>query len=167
MGLINAMRDMRTIKRLLTQAEAEARSGGEETHGPEHLLLAATTLPDGTAARSLERAGVDAQQLRRAIEDVHVSALASAGIDARGQAGVEPGLRGPATGVLRSTPQAQQVFREAVALSKSTKPSLLKGAHVVAAICSLEHGTAARVLLSLGVDRDRLWEVACAEAGIS
>jgi hypothetical protein len=28
-GLVDAVRDMRTIKRLLTQAEAEARSSGE------------------------------------------------------------------------------------------------------------------------------------------
>lgn len=53
MGLVNAARDMRTIKRLLTEAEAEARSGGDQSPGPEHLLLAATTLPDGTAARAL------------------------------------------------------------------------------------------------------------------
>jgi hypothetical protein len=53
MGLVNAVRDMRTIKWLLTQAEAEARNGGEETPGPEHLVLAATTLPDGTAGNAL------------------------------------------------------------------------------------------------------------------
>jgi hypothetical protein len=47
------------------------------------------------------------------------------------------------------------------------RPSWLRGAHVVAAICDLEHGTAARALAALGVDRDRLREASHAEAGIS
>ncbi|MGY1622919.1 Clp protease N-terminal domain-containing protein [Geodermatophilus sp. SYSU D00965] len=165
MGIVNAVRDMRTIKRLLTQAEAEARSGGEQTPGPEHLLLAATALPDGSAARALERLGVDPQRLRTAIEEAHEGALAAVGIEDR--SGGAAGLHSPATGAFRSTPQAQQVFQEAVALSKSTKPSGLKGAHVVAATARLQHGTTARALAALGVDRDRLREVACAEAGIS
>lgn len=166
MGLINAARDMRTIKRLLTGAEAEARSSGEDTPGPEHLLLAAAALPDGTAIRALERVGVDPQQLRRAIEEAHANALATVGIDVENGPDCSPALRGPATGVFRSTPQAQQVFQEAVALSKSTKPSLLRGGHVVAATCALERGTASRALGALGVDRDRLRAAACAEVGI-
>ena len=166
MGLITAMRDMRTIKRLLTTAEAEARSGGEETPGPEHLLLAATSLPDGTAARALQRFGVDPQTLRTAIEETHDRALAAVGVDVEhGSLGAAE-LRSSPTGVFRSTPQAQQVFQEAVALSKSAKPAGLKGAHVVAATSRLEHGTAARALASLGVHRDRLREAAYAEARI-
>ena len=167
MGLVNAVREMRTIKRLLTRAEAEARSGGEQTPGPEHLLLAATALSDGTAARALERVGVGPQRLRTAIEEAHASALAAVGIEVEHHSGGTAGLRGPASGVFRSTPQAQQVFQEAVALSKSTKPSRLQGAHVVAAICDLEHGTTARALAALTVDRDRLREAARAEVGIS
>lgn len=166
MGLFTALRDMRTIKQLLTTAEAEARSGGEETPGPEHLLLAATTLPDGTAARALLRVGVDPQRLRTAIEEAHERALAAVGIEVEHGTGSAAGLHRPATGVFRSTPQAQQVFQEAVALSKSTTPSGLTGAHVVAAASRLEHGTAARALAALGVDRDRLREAAHAEAGI-
>ena len=168
MGLVNAARDMRTIKRLLTEAEAEAeaRSGADQTPGPEHLLLAATTLPDGTAARALERVGVDPQRLRTAIEEAHAGALAAVGVEVEHRPGGTAGLRGPATGAFRSTPQAQQVFQEAVTLSKSTKPSLLQGAHVVAAACDLEHGTAARALAALGVDRGQLREAACGEVGI-
>jgi ATP-dependent Clp protease ATP-binding subunit ClpA len=166
MGLVNAARDMRTIKRLLTRAEADARTDGEQTPGPEHLLLAATTLPDGTAARALERVG-DPQRLRSAIEEAHTSALAAVGIEVEHRADGASRLRSPAAGVFRSTPQAQQVFQDAVALSKSTKPSPLRGAHVVAAVCDLERGTAARALAALGVDRDRLREAARAEAGIS
>ena len=164
MGLINAVRDMRTIKRLLTQAEAEARGDGEETPGPEHLLLAAAMLPDGTASRALERVGIDRQRLRTAIDQVHASALAAVGIEAEHSPGGAAELRGPVTGAFRSTPQAQRVFQQAVALSKSMKPARLQGAHVVATICDLEHGTVARALTGLGVDRDRLRTAAHVEA---
>lgn len=167
MGLINAARDMRTIKRLLTQAEAEARTAGHEVPGPEHLLLAATTLPDGTASHALERVGIDRPRLRAAIDQVHTAALAAVGIEVEYSPGVTAELRGPITGAFRSTPQAQRVFQQAVALAKSTKPSRLQGAHVVAAICDLEQGTVVRALTALGVDRDRLREAAHAEARIS
>ena len=163
MGLINAARDVRTIKRLLTQAEAEARGSGEEMPGPEHLLLAAIGLPDGTAARALQRFGIDSPRLRAAIEEVHASALATAGIDVLHAPDSPPALRGSATGPFRSTAQAQQVFQEAVALSTSTKPRRLQGAHVVAAACDLRHGTVARALAALGVERDQLHEAARAE----
>ncbi len=103
MGLVNAVRDIRTIKRLLTQAEAEARNGGEETPGPEHLLLAATTLPDGTAADAFARAGIEPQRLRTAIEEVHASALAAVGIEVEHSPDDATELRGPATGAFRST----------------------------------------------------------------
>jgi ATP-dependent Clp protease ATP-binding subunit ClpA len=164
MGLVNAVRDMRTIKRLLIQAEAEVRNGGEETPGPEHLLLAATSLPDGTAAHALERVGIDPQRLRTAIEEAHASALTRVGIEVEHSPDRATQLRGPVTGAFRSTPQAQRVFQEAVALSKSSKPSRLQGAHVVAAICDQQYGTVARALTALGVDRDRLREAARAEA---
>ena len=164
MGLLNAVRDVRTIKRLLTGAEAEARSDGQETPGPEHLLLAATTLPDGTAARALGRVGIDRQQLRIAIDHVHADALADLGIEAEHSLGATAELGRPITGAFRSTPQAQRVFRQAVALSKATKPSRLTGAHVVATICDLELGTVARALTALGADRDRLREAAYVEA---
>jgi ATP-dependent Clp protease ATP-binding subunit ClpA len=112
----------------------------------------------------LERVGIDRQRLRTAIEEAHATALATVGIEVEHSPDRTTQLRGPATGAFRSTPQAQRVFQEAVALSKSSKPSRLKGAHVVAAICDLQHCTVARALTALGVDRDRLREAARAEA---
>ncbi|PWW22821.1 ClpA/ClpB-like protein [Geodermatophilus normandii] len=152
MGIVTALRDLRTVRALLTGAETEARRGGERTPGPEHLLLAATALPDGTASAALARVGVDPDGLRAAVEAAHTAALASVGVGAESG---EPALRGPATGPMRSTPQAQQVFRAAVAAARAAA-SPLRGAHVVAAVCDLERGTAVRALESLGVDRDRL-----------
>ena len=165
MRLLQAVRDMRTIKQLLTGAEAEARSSGEDVPGPEHLLLSALSLPDGTAARAFGRLGLDGQQLRHAIEQAHLTALAAVGIDGGPAAGDAGALHSAPSGVFRSTPQAQQVFQEAVALATSSTPSQLTGAHVVAAACSLERGTAVRALAALGVDRERVREAALAEVG--
>jgi ATP-dependent Clp protease ATP-binding subunit ClpA len=167
MGLMNVGREVRTIKDLLSGAEQEARRGGDDVPGPEHLLLAAMKLADGTAARALGRFGVDTASLRAALEQVHTDALAGLGMQAPGPVDDEAGApsSGLATGVFRSTPPAQQVFHNAVTLSKSTVPSRLLGAHVVAAVCALEHGTAARVLTALGLDRSQLRAAALNEAG--
>ncbi|MCP3142033.1 Clp protease N-terminal domain-containing protein [Pyxidicoccus xibeiensis] len=166
MGLLDAVKDMRTIKQLLTNAEGEALRAGEELPGPEHLLLSALQLPDGSAVRAFARVGTDLSSLRKAIEAAHHSALSSTGLAADDAEGDAPLERRPTPGLFRSTPQAQQVFQEAVALSKSTRPSQLRGAHVVAAACSLERGTAIRALNVLGVDRMQLKAAACAEVGL-
>jgi ATP-dependent Clp protease ATP-binding subunit ClpA len=164
MGLLTAVRDVRTIKRLLTEAEAEARRAGEDRPGPEHLVLAATTLPDGTAARTLARVGVTPEALREAVTAAHATALAGVGIGAEHQG--TAALRAAATGPLRSTPQAQQVFQEAVALAEAGR-SPLRGAHVLAAACGLERGTAVRAVTALGIDRGDLRAAARAELGLS
>jgi ATP-dependent Clp protease ATP-binding subunit ClpA len=163
MRIINAVRDIKTMGRLLPEAEAEARRAGEERPGPEHLVLAAAALPDGTAAKALGRVGTDAQRLRSAIDAAHEKGLAAVGIDVDGAAPGTTVLRAPARGIMRSTPQAQEVFQGAVALSKAAKPSYLQGAHVVAAACELERGTFIRALDELGIDRDALRAAALAE----
>jgi len=164
MGLWNAVHSMRTMKQLLQRAEVEARQHGDEVPGPEHLLLAALTLPDGTAGRALGRAGVDPASLRRAVEEVHAAALTSVGIHAEdGVAAPVP--RAPARGPFRSTAPAQRAFQSAVALSKSDgSDGRLLGAHVVAAVSELERGTAIRALAALGIDRTALRAAALAEA---
>jgi ATP-dependent Clp protease ATP-binding subunit ClpA len=167
MGLPNIGRKMRTVSALLSGAEREARRDGTALPGPEHLLVSAADLADGTAARALGRFGVDTGALRAAIEQVHAAALADIGIEVHppvgGSAGA--GWSGPAAGLFRLTPQAQQVFQDAVTFAKAAEPSLLLGAHVVAAVCALEHGTAARVLTALGLDRSQLRAAALNEAG--
>jgi ATP-dependent Clp protease ATP-binding subunit ClpA len=161
MGLVRAVRDIRTIKRLLTRAEAAARSSGEDVPGPEHLLLSAAVLPDGTGARALARAGVDAATLRAAVAAVHADALAGLGLDTG--AAPAPGLAAPAAGPMRTSPQAQQVFQRAVELSRSASPAGLRGVHVAAAVGELEHGTVVRALRRLGVEPAQLLAAAAAE----
>jgi hypothetical protein len=56
------------------------------------------------------------------------------------------------------------VFQRAVTLSETPKPRRLLGAHVVLAICEMEHGSAARALREMGIERLRLAQGAREEA---
>lgn len=148
--------DMRTIKQLLEGAEREARSMGEEEPGAEHLLLSALLLPDGAAQRLLGAHGVDHERLRSAIIAEHGRALVGIGLDEkRADALTAPHPLDPpqGRGLFRSRPSAQEAFRAAATLARRDRRSGLNGAHVVAAVADMEHGTSARALDALGVDR--------------
>lgn len=156
MRLPRAIQDIRTIEALLTEAEAEARRAGDDLPGPEHLLLSAFGLPDGTARRAFERLGADPEAFREAVDTAHRQALHAVGVSVPG--GIERRLPPPAPpgGVYRLTGPGQDVFQAAVKLAKAAEPSLLRGGHVVVAVCGQEHGTIARALEALGVDRRAL-----------
>ena len=150
-----ALRDMRTIKRLLERAEAEARETGDELPGPEHLVLSALALPDGTAAAAFAAVGADEASLRAALTRSRHEALLSVG--------VEPldvpidGATVPGTDPYRSSAQAQLTFQRAARLSKSTGGRTLLGAHVVAAAAAEAGlGTLGRALRTLGVTPEEL-----------
>jgi ATP-dependent Clp protease ATP-binding subunit ClpA len=160
--------DMRTIKQLLTDAERVAREMGEEEPAAEHLLLSAIGLPDGSAARALDRLGTDADAIRAALREEQADALVAAGVPrATAEAMADPVPLGPAGAPLLygAGPSARDVFQEAGKLARSSKQRLV-GAHVVAAIAGLERGTMPRVLDRLGVDRVRLADAARAELAV-
>ena len=146
--------EFRTIRDLLEGAERLAQQSGEAHPGAEYLLLSALNLPDGSARRAFERIGADPDGLPAAIAAQHADALRALGIEV--EAG-EPVVPAPeARGVFLSKPSAQAAFRRAVELSKHPKPRRLLGAHVVVAITEIEHGTVARALRRMGVDRPKL-----------
>ncbi len=155
MRLPRAIQDMRTIKTLLTAAEAEAQQAGDNLPGPEHLLLAAFDLPDGTARRAFERAGADPAGFRPAVDEAHRQAMHDIGVHVAG-AGLPLPAAHPAGGIYRLTAPGQAVFQAAVQLAKAGQRSALCEAHVVAAVGEQERGTVARALKTLGVDRGAL-----------
>lgn len=145
MGLIRAWKNVRTLKRLLTEAERLARESGDDFPGPEHLVLSALELPDCTALPAFAGLLARPAQLAEAITAVHQEAL---GVT------VEDVPPAPAPrGVYKLTPPGQQVFRDAVRLSKKDETKTLLGRHVVIAACRLEHGTFPLALKQLGIDR--------------
>lgn len=159
MKLGNPVREIRTIKTLLSGAEAEARRAGEAVPGPEHLLLASLALPDGSARRAFEHVGADPDALRPAIAAQHAEALRALGITSVSDEALDAAALDAmpsAKGVFRATAPAQAAFRAAVDLAKTDKPSRLVGAHVVAAVAEIEHGTAPRTLHAMGIDRHAL-----------
>lgn len=155
--------DMGKIKQLLEQAEAIARRDGLAAPAAEHLVLAALELPDGTARAALERAGSSAEAFAAALREQHAAALAAVGVVADDEL-IDASLPDPqpATGVYRSETSAQELFQRAGAAARAEGGGLL-GAHVVRAAAALEHGTVARVLEHLGVDRHVLSASATAE----
>uniref|UniRef100_UPI0019639324 Clp protease N-terminal domain-containing protein n=1 Tax=Nonomuraea lactucae TaxID=2249762 RepID=UPI0019639324 len=68
MRLRRPMRDIKTINALLTGAEQRALERGEGVPGPEHLLMSALALPDGSARRAFERLGADPDAFAAAVD---------------------------------------------------------------------------------------------------
>lgn len=156
MKLRNPVRDVRTIKTLLEGAEAEAHAAGEPQPGAEHLLLAALALPDGTAQAAFAAVGVDPDAVRAAIAGVHADALRAVGVEPPAEDALDAAIApGSARGAYRSRASARTAFTAASDLARSGDGPL-SGAHVVAAVADLEHGTAPRALAALGVDRAAL-----------
>jgi ATP-dependent Clp protease ATP-binding subunit ClpA len=167
MNPFKALEDMRTIKRLLTDAERIARDMGEEEPGAEHLLLAAIDLPDGSAARALGSMGIDAARIRAALLEEQADALVSVGVSretAERLAAPEPLDPGGAPLLYGAGPSAREAFRIAGDLARAAKQRLA-GAHVVAAVATIERGTTARALQRLGVERNQLADAAARELG--
>lgn len=170
MSIGAAVRDMRTMNALIGAAEAEAHRLGDRETGAEHVLLAALELPEGSARRAIARAGADPADLRGAIVRAHAAALAAVGIDPGAAAGTADD--GPAAAPARRrrpvqlTANGRIVFRQATELARREPRGRLAGAHVVLAAAALEHGTAARALAALPVDRDALAAAARAELGL-
>lgn len=159
MKLMERAQDVRTIHKLLTGAEAVANEQGESVPGAEHLLLSALALPDGSARRAFERVGADPQGLGPAIERQYAQALRGIGIEppAAPELDTVPDDQADqGAGVFRSTASARSVFQAASALARSEPSKGLIGAHVVLAVTDLEHGTAARALTAMGIDRAAL-----------
>jgi ATP-dependent Clp protease ATP-binding subunit ClpA len=159
MPLRTALADSRLIAALLTTAEAEARALGDPEPAAEHLLLAALLIEDPSAREALSSVAptVDAAAVRTAIGAVHAASLTAVGISTPE---LDTPLR-PARGIYRSEVSAQEVFQRARVLSRHSRKGLL-AAHVLLAAAEREHGTVARVLDHLGLERAAVTEAAAA-----
>ena len=162
MNPLKALRDARTIGRLLTDAEQVARRMGDERPAAEHLLIAAMAMPDGSAARVLASFDTGVAQLEDAVQEEHAAGLVAAGVDpdvAARMAEPAPILPANAPGVYRSEASAQELFQAAGAAARRAGQRLT-GAHVALAAAGVAHGTLARALERLGIDREALRDAA-------
>jgi hypothetical protein len=149
MNPFRAWQDIRTMNALFSAAERESRAAGDDLPGPEHLVLAALGLPDGTARRAFDAAGLSETAYRAAIDTVHANALSTGGVTPPTPPAPRP------RGAFRLTGPGQQVFHAAVAATKRGRRVPLRGAHILLAACDLAQGPFPRALAELGaVPRD-------------
>ncbi len=154
---------VKSIAALLTQAEEIARNGGAEQPAAEHLVLAALQLPDGTAARALERLGCAATDFATVLEEQEVDDLGRIGVHAdHDRIGAELPVPGEPSGLYRSETSAQELFKVAGDEARHGGGAFV-GAHVLRAAAGLEHGATARALRRMGIDRAELRDAATSE----
>jgi ATP-dependent Clp protease ATP-binding subunit ClpA len=143
--------DIRTINELLTRAEQQAHSLGDSQPGAEHLVLAALMLEEDSARQLL---GVGAMEFREALIRTHAAAVEATGI-VPPEDGLPVVTRRPR--LYQSETSAQDVFQRARQLAKRARPKQrLQGSHIVRAAAERQYGTVAQVLITLGIDREKL-----------
>ncbi|MEI2730420.1 MAG: Clp protease N-terminal domain-containing protein [Dermatophilaceae bacterium] len=151
-----ARADIALMGTLLPAAERLAQADGIPEPGAEHLLLAALDLSDGVAKRALGAVGGDADALRAALTQGHDDALRAIGVQADDVA-IGAAIPAPVkpSGPLRAQGSMQQAFQRAVQVAKDDGRTLGSG-HLLLAVIEPEHGTVARALTRLGIDRTDL-----------
>ena len=140
--------DIRTMEKLFTVAEEDAARTGETRPGAEYLVTSSLQLSEGSARRSFERVGTDADAFRNAVmgqyEDTPVSTNTTSN---------RP---------MRYGASGRELFQEVVNLVREEK-SQIYGAYIVLAAAQIEHGKTPNVLKQIGVDRHELASAARAE----
>lgn len=159
--MLRTVRDGATIKALLTAAEHESVAMGETEPGAEHVVLAALTLDDTSAADAFAACGATAGQLRQAIEAVHSRALDGLGIhvDADKAAGTSLAT---GRGLYRAKTSARDLLKATAQATKQHDVGRLRAAHLLIAATTLQEGTFQRAIQSLGVTPDQLKAAAVA-----
>ncbi|GIG87441.1 Clp protease N-terminal domain-containing protein [Plantactinospora endophytica] len=140
-------------RHVVRQAQAEARSAGGAEVGTEHLLLGILHEPDGLAGRAITALGVSAAQIRAGVSSATGRASAT-----------EPGSSAtdqPDSAVpdhLPFSPGAKRVrdrtFQEALRLGHN----YVGTEHLLLGLLATEDEPGARILVGLGVTRDRAEE---------
>lgn len=148
----NMLSDIRVINALSLEAERLARVAGQEQPGAEHYLLAA--LEEGSARRALLRIDADPARVRGAIAAQHRRALFRAGIAAPAEA--EEALQAAPPRLFDAAASGKALVQALPALRRAHGNGPLRGAHVLLAVAEMPHSTAARSLVLMGVDLDRL-----------
>lgn len=147
MGIKTALSDVSFMNSLFTTAERIAHDMGDPVMGAEHLVIAALERDDPDLRTALATLPLDAQRFRSAVLAVHADALNSVGLNAR----TSPIMETP-HGLLSGTPTARKVFQDARTTARK-RHTPLTATVILATAAQLEHGTTARALTRLGIDR--------------
>ena len=115
-------------------AQDEARALGHDCIGTEHLLLGLLREEEGSAARVLASLGVDTDTVRELV--------------GRGDA--------VATGMIPFTPPAKKSLELALRESLELGHTYVGTEHLLLALMHEDESVAARILLDLGLDAERV-----------
>jgi ATP-dependent Clp protease ATP-binding subunit ClpA len=142
-------------KTVVIGARDEAASRGAATLDAEHMLLALAKLPDSAAGSLLAQAGLDYENVERALEMEFEQSLACAGVPLGmfklGGTRTIPHAGTPIWGT-----SAKLVFKRAHASLKARGGRVLTPVHLLLGIVAAEVGTVPRALRVVGVDREEL-----------
>jgi ATP-dependent Clp protease ATP-binding subunit ClpC len=125
-------------RRVIVDAQNEARSLGHNYIGPEHILLGLIHEGDGVGAKALEAMQISTDTIRGRIEE----------ITGRGQ--VSPGK-----GHIPFTPRAKKVLELSLREALQLGHNYIGTEHILLGLIHEGDGVAAQVLVGLGVDLDR------------
>ena len=125
-------------RRVVVNAQSEARRLKHDYIGTEHILLGVVAESDEVAARALDGLGISADAVRQA-----VTAL------------VREGATDP-KGHIPFTPRAKKVLELSLREALALKHDYIGTEHILLGIIREGHGVAARALLKLGADTARL-----------
>jgi ATP-dependent Clp protease ATP-binding subunit ClpC len=125
-------------RRVMVDAQNEARSLGHNYIGPEHILLGLINEGDGVGAKALEAMQISTDTVRGRIEE----------ITGRGQAP-------PTTGHIPFTPRAKKVLELSLREALQLGHNYIGTEHILLGLIHEGDGVAAQVLVGLGVELDR------------
>jgi ATP-dependent Clp protease ATP-binding subunit ClpC len=125
-------------RRVIVDAQNEARSLGHNYIGPEHILLGLINEGDGVGAKALEAMQISTDTVRGRIEE----------ITGRGQAP-------PTTGHIPFTPRAKKVLELSLREALQLGHNYIGTEHILLGLIHEGDGVAAQILVGLGVELDR------------
>jgi len=133
-------------RRVVVQAQDEARTLNHDFIGTEHLLLGLVGEGKGAAVAALESLGISLEAVRQRVEDI-----------------VPPGQVEVWTGHIPFTPRAKKVLELSLSEAKLLGHRYIGTEHILLGLLREGEGVAAQVLIALGADlegtRERVVQV--------
>jgi len=127
-------------RRVVVQAQEEARTRGHDHVGTEHVLLGLVHDSGGVAAKALESLQISAEVVRQRVDEL-----------------TGPGERAP-SGRIPFTPQSKEVLKLALQESRALGHNYVGTEHILLGLIRDGDGVAAQVLAALGADLTRTSE---------
>jgi ATP-dependent Clp protease ATP-binding subunit ClpC len=125
-------------RRVVVEAQEEARTLNHNYIGTEHILLGFIREGDGTGAKALESLGISLDTVRQQVQEI-----------------IGQGQHAP-SGHIPFTPQGKKVLELALSESKLLGHHYIGTEHILLGLIREGDGVAAQVLVELGADLNRV-----------